>query len=330
MGERDRRDVISTYRHLRLAMIFLLALLIGAVALQTISAGCAQGSLSAFFYTPVQAVFVAALCALGTCLIVYRGNTDLEDVALNISGFLAFVVAFVPTDRPTGTWCVPEPTPRTNAALAALAQADPEAAARVRAALRSDQQSVITDGINNNVVALVAVALAVIVVALWLLLRARRTPGERDAGAAGRPVVPIASALVCFALLVGGAAVFATERRWFYDHAHAVAAVLTFVGIVTVVVANLLDVVRTVPPVERRDALVRAYGAVAGAMALTAVVVGGLTAAGWRHGVLWLEVLLLGEFLAFWVVQTLELGFRRSRLDEAPPTVEVRAAEAAV
>lgn len=325
----DRRDVISTYRHLRLAMIFLLVLLIEAVVLQTVSAGCAQGSLSAFYYTPVQAVFVASLCALGTCLIVYRGNTDLEDIALNISGFLAFVVAFVPTERPTGTWCVPEPTPRTNAALAALSGSDPDAADRLRAALRADQRAVIVDGVNNNVVALVTVGLAVIVVAVWLLLRARRAPVA--AGETARhPIVPIASALGCLGLLVVGAWVFVTERTWFYDHAHAVAAVLTFVGITTVVVANLVGVVRTRPPVERRTTLVRAYGAVAASMLVTGVVVGALTARGWRHGVLWMEVLLLGEFLVFWVVQTLELGFRRSRLDEAPPTVEVRDAEAAV
>ena len=38
---------------------------------------------------------------------------------------------------------------------------------------------------------------------------------------------------------------------------------------------------------------------------------------GWRHGVLWIEALLLSEFLVFWVVQTYELWYVTRR--DAPP-----------
>jgi hypothetical protein len=38
---------------------------------------------------------------------------------------------------------------------------------------------------------------------------------------------------------------------------------------------------------------------------------------GWRHGVLWIEGLLLSEFLVFWVVQTYELWYVTRR--DAPP-----------
>jgi len=115
----DRQDALSTYRHLRLAMVFVLALLLVSVALRAITADpglCFEGSISAYYFTSTRAVFVGALCALGACLIVYRGNTDLEDVALNVSGALAFVVAFVPTGAPGtfGVSCsasnVPRPT----------------------------------------------------------------------------------------------------------------------------------------------------------------------------------------------------------------------------
>lgn len=56
-----------------------------------------QGSFSAYYTEgELRDEFVAALCALGALLIVYRGFTWLEDWALNLAGIAAIIVALVP------------------------------------------------------------------------------------------------------------------------------------------------------------------------------------------------------------------------------------------
>jgi len=57
---------------------------------------CWKTSISAYYHTPAQAIFIGSLCAVGTCLIVYRGRNDLENTLLDYTGFMAFIVAFVP------------------------------------------------------------------------------------------------------------------------------------------------------------------------------------------------------------------------------------------
>jgi len=99
MDDTHRSAVLNTYRYLRLAMIAVVVMLFLAVATQRKDATGWQTSISAYYFTAAHSVFVAALCTIGACLIVYKGNTDTEDVILNFSGFLAFVVAFVPTQR---------------------------------------------------------------------------------------------------------------------------------------------------------------------------------------------------------------------------------------
>lgn len=85
-------DVLKTYRYLRLAMVALVGMLAAGVVIGASRAGQLLTSLSAYYYTPAQSVFVGALVAIGVCLIVIRGE-DTEDVALNLAGMLAPVVA---------------------------------------------------------------------------------------------------------------------------------------------------------------------------------------------------------------------------------------------
>ena len=75
--------------------------LLASVLIERAHSTCWQGSISAYFYTPVQAVFVAALVVIGVSLIAIKGSTDWEDVLLNLAGVLAAIVAFVPTSPPT-------------------------------------------------------------------------------------------------------------------------------------------------------------------------------------------------------------------------------------
>lgn len=100
----DNEFAIKTYRYLRIAMITVISMLLIAVVVewQNTESGCWQGSLSAYYYTPVQSVFVGALVTIGVCMVALRGLTDPEDILMNLGGMLAPVVALVPTPNPGG------------------------------------------------------------------------------------------------------------------------------------------------------------------------------------------------------------------------------------
>ena len=55
-----------------------------------------QGSISAYYLGPMRDVFVGCMVGIAVCLVAYRGEA-LEDYALNLAGFYALFVAFVPT-----------------------------------------------------------------------------------------------------------------------------------------------------------------------------------------------------------------------------------------
>ena len=94
----DQIFAIKTWRYLRASMIgFVLAIFIGVGFERSKAPGCFQTSISAYYYTPVHGIFIGALIAVGTCLICLRGNTDPEDILLNLAGMFAPVVALVPT-----------------------------------------------------------------------------------------------------------------------------------------------------------------------------------------------------------------------------------------
>lgn len=100
----DDEYAIKTYRYLRIAMIAVIVMLLIAVVVEQVNtrSGCWQGSLSAYYYTPVQSIFVGALITIGVCMIALRGTTDRDDVLMNLGGMLAPVVALVPTPNPGG------------------------------------------------------------------------------------------------------------------------------------------------------------------------------------------------------------------------------------
>lgn len=286
-----RQDTLSTYRHLRLAMVFVLALLLVAVAQTALTAApglCFEGSISAYYFTSARAVFIGALCALGAGLIVYRGNTDLEDVALNISGALAFVVAFVPTLVPSdmGVRC---------------------SASNVPTADQLDR------AVNSNMVAYFVVAVPTLIIATVLT---RRSPMASRTLWAGQALMAfgLGVGIVCFALWPEG----------FRDQAHSAAAILTFVGILVVVGLNAWGAM-VARPLTGGARYGTAYIAIAALMFVSFVVIGGihLALSDWRHGVLVIEATLLLEFLAFWLVQTVELWRDTTRPlpPDAPPAL---------
>src|SRR6476620_1914397 len=145
------RDVVLTYRYLRGAMIALLLMLLLSVGYQwwwETDHSCWLGSISAYYYAPARTVFVGSLCALGASLIAYKGHSPKGDVLLNFSGFMAFVVAMVPTVPDAR--CAPHP----------YTQASAETVAAVR----------------NYICSLVVVAVLAALVAAWL----KRGPVTHD------------------------------------------------------------------------------------------------------------------------------------------------------
>jgi hypothetical protein len=83
-GQRQDGDTLAkSYRYLRTAMVGLLVCLAVAVVYRSWRQGDLLGSVSAYYYTPAQAIFVGALIGLGTCMIALKRTTPVEDVFLN-------------------------------------------------------------------------------------------------------------------------------------------------------------------------------------------------------------------------------------------------------
>ncbi len=91
---------IKSYRYLRLTIVVMVLSVIISVLLERLDGTCTLPSFSAYYYTPVHAVFIGALVAVGACLIAIKGTREWEDMSLNVAGMLAPIVAFVPTNRP--------------------------------------------------------------------------------------------------------------------------------------------------------------------------------------------------------------------------------------
>lgn len=88
-----------TYNYLRLGMLVLVAALSYSIVEEARGKGvhCYLGSISGYYYTPVQPVFIGVMVAIGFALIVIKGRTGWEDIALSLAGMMAPLVAFVPT-----------------------------------------------------------------------------------------------------------------------------------------------------------------------------------------------------------------------------------------
>ncbi|MDF2145343.1 hypothetical protein [Knoellia sp. p5-6-4] len=288
MATRHEGSVLNTYRYLRVAMVLLVLLLTAAVALQVFGPApdCWQRSVSAYYYTPARAVFVASLCAIGACLVIYRGNTDAEDIALNASGLLAFVVAFVPTQ-------VDDACPASNAPSPAELDA----------------------AVTNNVWALYAAGVALTAVA-WFL-RNLTAPDERGGSLSLWPLVFSGVAVVVFPF------VFVNWHDAVRDHGHDVAAIALFAGIVVVVGMNALGLAAHSDggrPLARRAA--NRYTVVGLAMVATfvGVLVVHWAVPGFLQWLFWLEALLLAEFAVYWVLQTVELWNVVERAEAPEPS----------
>ena len=64
-----------------------------------------QNSVSDYYFTAMGDVFVGILCFIALFLISYRGYDKIDNIATNLAGFFALVVAFFPTDQNPDIGC---------------------------------------------------------------------------------------------------------------------------------------------------------------------------------------------------------------------------------
>jgi hypothetical protein len=279
-------EAVKTWRYLRLSMVVLVVGLAASVLYEHAHTrtGCWQIALSAYYYTPVQSVLVGALVTIGVALVAVKGNTDWEDLLLNMAGVAAPVVAFVPTPAP-GT---------CGSVLTTTANRD--------------------GNIANNVTALlVAGGLALLILAIaaargtWNPTAEKLTPTAKFAFA------------VTVLLYLATVAVFLFARRWFVDHGHDVAAISMFSLILLNTGLNALNWRRQPNGKPWR---VNWYAVVAVLMVVVSVawVLIGLVGH-WRYWIIGIESSLIVLFAVFWVLQTAELWNEGLRQTPATGTV---------
>lgn len=278
MESTQNRDVIFTYRYLRGAMIALLLMLLFSVGYQwwwETGHSCWLGSISAYYYTPARTVFVGSLCALGATLIAYKGHSAEEDVLLNFSGFMAFVVAMVPT------------TPDFLCGPNAFTQSAAEIASAVR----------------NNIWSLIVVTALAAVVAAVIKRKAL------TADTTGKPNArTIVVSLVCVSILLVELALFLLLRDRFIALSHGIAAGTMVAGIIGVMILSALradDRHSGDAGAKYKKIYIGLAAALGFLLAVTVVLA--LTVTGFEHLILIAEVIIILLFGTYWVIQTQEL-----------------------
>jgi hypothetical protein len=270
----------KTYRYLRLAMVTMLTMLAAALLIEhhNTQSSCWQTSISAYYYTPVQAILVSTLVAVGVCMLALRGSTDSEDVLLNVGGMLAPVVALVPSRGVGGCRSVQVTLHETSTDIA------------------------------NNMSALFIAGAIGLLIAVALAARMWRTVG----------LLPWLGIGIAALLTLLGFGWFEWDRSGFKTGAHYTAAVALFVCIILVVLLNAMGYHQGMSSGRWQRRITNPYSVIGVLMVLSVAGMGLWTwLVGWDHGVLWIEGTLIALFALFWIIQTVELWGKGVRQDLA-------------
>jgi hypothetical protein len=265
-----------TYRYLRVSVVVMGLLLFVGIGLDVASGGERFGSISGYYYSPVRSLFVGTLVAIGPALIAIKGRPGWEDMLLDLAGMVIPVVALVPVPRELG---------------------EAVCGAGVFRCVPPD----LVPAVVNNVTALAIMGVPVLVFAWWT---GRRAP-------AGSALAGLLTATGAYLVLVVW---FWVWRDAFLVAAHNVAAVGFFLLTAAVAWINSRRArARVQARVLSPTRYAQAYRVIATVMVGTVLV----ALAGWvldSAGVLalpfgWVfvvESILLGAFIAFWILQTAE------------------------
>ncbi|MEZ0578446.1 hypothetical protein [Nocardioides sp. MH1] len=277
----------STYRYLRLSMPLLGLVLATAVIIQIFSTQprCWLGSISAYYYTPARAVFVAALCAIGTALVVFKASTTRADTALNLAGVGAFALALVPT---------PLKTIADDSDFEKCSRSNEPTSEQLSAAL------------NNNVLTLV-IGITVLAAAFWVC-RVVIEEGHGQPNLRSVVAATVLSAVVWVGYVWWHTA--DVSVRTVEKIGHSTGTVCLFVGISFIIVAQLwprLAVPRGTPRPPRSEGVYLAgYWASFAVLILGAVIFVPLWLADKANGLFWFETTMISAFVLFWTLQTIE------------------------
>jgi hypothetical protein len=278
-AEASDLTLVTSYRYLRLAMVGLVGLLGVSVLLERSKVDCWQTSISAYYYTPVRAIFVGGLIAIGFALIVIKGRTPAQDILLNVAGMMAPVVAVVPISGVGQCWSV-EPGPSPVGDDGRLA---PWVAANI----------------DNNIVALLIAGVLGLALTAGLTYAGDRRHGRTRRVWTGGMVIGLAGTAVLLA------ATYLAFLWWdgFHRSAHYIAAFAMFICLGIVVANDAWDRhSRGNAPGYRL-----VYAAISGAMLLGGLVLGVLeVATDFAYVVLVLEIVEIVLFAAYWIAQTVE------------------------
>ena len=290
----------KSYRYLRIAMVGLLIALAAAVFYQSSQQGSFLASVSAYYYTPAQAVFVGALIGLGASMIALQGLTDAEDQFLNLGGIFAIVVAIVPTGRGADFESAVRACRESGGTLLthqASTNLDCPGALALQDATRAN--------VENNMAALLIVGGVTLVLTAVILLKGKAAKH----GTEGRWWV-IGGFSAAVVLWVAGLIALAVSVDWLAGHGHYIAAGGLLLSILLVAGANAHRRQQrpTVRYALKGDVLKspRAYTWIAVAM----LVVSGALIVLWLTNAIslfWVEILVAFLFVLFWIVQTIDL-----------------------
>jgi hypothetical protein len=273
-------DALKTYRYLRIGMIGAVILLGVSILLESSRANnavtnadwCLQDSISAYYYTPVRAIFVASMFIVGFALIAYKGHSVGEDFLLNIAGMFAPIVAIVPTTTVGDCWSI-EPSPLPVTEEGSLA-------------------NWVVTNIDNNIDALLIVGSLSVLVA-FLIWRMTKRDEKRLAE------IQPGTGWLLLATALGLSAAWLLKfygRDFFLANAHGKSAILFFVFLWSAIITNIVQHWRLHQP------YVAPYIVVALAM-LVGIPVSFLFG---DHQILAMEAWEIIAFATYWIVQSVE------------------------
>lgn len=254
-----------TYRYLRLALAGAPVAMMLAVLFAVPDAGVLP-SVSHYFYTSARTVFSAALVAAAACLLALSGRGP-QRVLLDVAALLAPLVAIVPTPISAGD------VPGVVVDCTAPCVPTPFA-----------------DDLDNALATYLAVGAVVVAIGLVLVRR-----GDADLRGTGSTLA------IAAAVLTAVTAVWTLAPRILVGYVHVVAAVGFFAVIALVALAEAVRPSVDHPPARRMRV---GYVVIALALLIDLAATFAFGVIGDLPVVLTGELVALGLFVVFWMMQT--------------------------
>jgi LPXTG-motif cell wall-anchored protein len=295
----------ASYRYLRIGLIALLLALGAAVGYQSGQQGFALASVSAYYYTPAQAIFVSALIGLGVCMIALQGLTNDEDVFLNLGGMFAMVVAVVPTSRGADFDTALRACRKVGGTLNQGVAGKPDCPSVLAL------QNATIANVENNLTALLIVGGLALLLAAILLYRKRRaipTGSVRWWVLGG-----FAAALLIW---LGALVALLVSAEWLAGNAHYIAAAGLLACILLVAVTNARrrksQQAAQTSPVRNPYAVVAVVMLAGAAVSIVLWLINAIS-------LFWVEIVVALLFAIFWATQTISLEREASKAASSRP-----------